>query len=69
MQVIAILVIVAIELVVVRRWLEHNKTVLACMILSLTPLLNVIAQGYAPGSEGFIYSVIAAVVLVLATRG
>lgn len=68
MQAVIILVIVAIEIHVVRQWLEQNKTVMACMILSLTPLLNVLAQAYAPGTEGFIYSVIVAIVLVLATR-
>lgn len=68
MQVIIILLIVSLKVFVVHRWLEQNKTVLACMILALTPLLNVVAQAYAPGTEGFIYSVIGAVVLVLATR-
>ena len=65
MQHVATLILIGLLNYAGRQWLAPSKMVTVLLVLATAALANAIAQPFAPGIDGFAYSAIAALAIVL----
>jgi predicted membrane metal-binding protein len=69
MQTAVALTVTSLILFVWSRWLKQTNGSAVALIIALAALLNVAAQDYALGLLGLAYSLLAAILIVLLTKG